>query len=311
MSKGAKVASPTPFDGNRKQTKLFLAQCELVFSAQPDAFKGNDAAKVAYVLSYMKQGLAASWGLRYMEEMATSQKKDTYDEFVAKVKDHFKEYDKGRTARNVIDRLRQGKNSIDAYNAVFNELSKDTGYGDADHMERYKKGLNWAIHQKILELEEQPKTLATLQEKAAKYEDILNRQRDESSRSTKPIYPDTYKGSVARYTPHSYHTTTSWSSDNVDYGEPMDIDALRRQPMSPRERAELMKKGACFRCRKTGHRAHDCPQKSPRRDGNRPAKVRKATVEEINQSIADLTMEEYGDVMMALKTKEADFAQGH
>ena len=91
----------------------------------------------------------------------------------------------------------------------------------------------------------------------------------------------------------------------------MDIDALRRQPMSPRERAELMKKGACFRCRKTGHRARDCPQKSPRRDGNRPAKVRKATVEEINQSIADLTMEEYGDVMMALKTKEADFAQGH
>ena len=37
----------------------------------------------------------------------------------------------------------------------------------------------------------------------------------------------------------------------------MDVDA-----MSMEERNELMKKGACFRCKKTGHLSKDCPTKN-------------------------------------------------
>jgi hypothetical protein len=44
---------------------------------------------------------------------------------------------------------------------------------------------------------------------------------------------------------------------------PMEIDALRRKPspLTPEERARLLKTGGCFYCRQCGHVLANCPSK--------------------------------------------------
>ena len=56
-------------------------------------------------------------------------------------------------------------------------------------------------------------------------------------------------------------TTRSWyrPTEKKDPNE-MDIDVLTFE-----ERQMLMKQGKCFRCRKTGHRAADCPDETDRK----------------------------------------------
>ena len=43
----------------------------------------------------------------------------------------------------------------------------------------------------------------------------------------------------------------------------MDVDVITKvyKAMTDEERAKLMKKGLCFRCRKEGHLSRDCPEK--------------------------------------------------
>ena len=47
----------------------------------------------------------------------------------------------------------------------------------------------------------------------------------------------------------------------------MDVDVL-----TTKERAELMKKGACFRCRAQGHLSRDCPNKGKKIEPNKEEK---------------------------------------
>jgi hypothetical protein len=42
----------------------------------------------------------------------------------------------------------------------------------------------------------------------------------------------------------------------------MEIDRVRAQQITTDERADLMKAGKCFTCRKQGHLSRDCPQRS-------------------------------------------------
>jgi hypothetical protein len=45
----------------------------------------------------------------------------------------------------------------------------------------------------------------------------------------------------------------------------MQIDAVALQPLTPQQREQLRRTGGCFRCRKVGHLARDCPRDAGQR----------------------------------------------
>ena len=52
----------------------------------------------------------------------------------------------------------------------------------------------------------------------------------------------------------------------------MDVDVITKvyKTMTDKEKAELMKKGLCFRCRKGGHLSQDCPEKKGKATTSQP-----------------------------------------
>ena len=79
----------------------------------------------------------------------------------------------------------------------------------------------------------------------------------------------------------------------------MDVDS-----MTTNERAELMRKGACFKCKKTRHQKDQCPDNEP------PKKTRKDVYGRIRAMIAELPKEEQKAMVdeMEKNPLEMDFA---
>ena len=80
----------------------------------------------------------------------------------------------------------------------------------------------------------------------------------------------------------------------------MDIDS-----MTMNEQAELMWKGACFKCKKTGHRKDQCPDNEPQQK-----KTGKDVYGRIRAMIAELPKEEQKAMMdeMEKNPLDMDFA---
>ena len=86
----------------------------------------------------------------------------------------------------------------------------------------------------------------------------------------------------------------------------MDVDA-----MSIKERDSLVKKGACFKCKKPGNRAQDCEEKKPiskklitqtnATSSNKPSKLH--NIRKLHAAFMGLTKEEKEE-LLALSNKE-------
>src|SRR3954452_25163544 len=71
----------------------------------------------------------------------------------------FGDPDPSSTARFKMDQLKQGNHSAEEYVASFKALTSKTKYNDAAHVEKFEKGLNPALVDKIYSLPEMPVTL--------------------------------------------------------------------------------------------------------------------------------------------------------
>jgi hypothetical protein len=93
-------------------------------------------------------------------------------------------------------------------------------------------------------------------------------------------------------------TPNSFLSRSVNLGgshpTPIEIDALQRKPtpLTQTERAHLIKIGACFYCRQTGHMIGDCPNKSP---GRPPMQRKVANMEQTPTPGAQPDLIDLGD----------------
>ena len=75
-----------------------------------------------------------------------------------------------------------------------------------------------------------------------------------------------------------------------------------------KERTALMKIGACFRCKKTGHLSRDCPDK--KNTGGQQAQTQapnKFTPKDIHGNIRSLSKEERVELMALMTADDGDF----
>lgn len=253
-SSGIKVAAPDVFDGTISKADTFISQLQLYFHGKR-VYDNSD--RIVTALSYMKGGTAGPWAklkVKWLETLDPGATLD-WDAFVQDFRRTFGDPNPGGTARHKISQLKQGNHTADEYVASFRELKDETGYNDVALVEKFKKGLDQNLVDRIYHLPEMPQNLEEWISWAIKL-DRQNREREVEKKvsnffSRPPSKPQSKPFPLGQSSSSS-SSSTNQPSTSVQARQPdvvpMEVDSGWRS----------VRPLICFKCRKPGHKAINC-----------------------------------------------------
>jgi Ty3 transposon capsid-like protein/Zinc knuckle len=256
--KEIKLNPPKTFDGSREKFRKFLQDAELYMTINKKLYD-TDLVKIGFVLSFMTEGQAAAWADQFVEEAQKTsiaqQKTDidlgTYPNFRKTLTDTFSAYDSPGEALSQMKNLRMKRDDpIEEHIAKFKSLVSESRI-EADSpviIDMFRETLTLPLQRRILTLESPPTTLKEWCEWAMKIDHNWRRMQLAVGRTQ----ANQQKGKGQQ---KKFYFPRKERDPNA-----MDIDRL-----SMEEREKLMKEGRCFRCKLTGHRANDCPDKNEKK----------------------------------------------
>lgn len=259
--KELRLHRPEPYDGTKTKFRTFLQSVLLYLAANAHIFK-HDKQKVAFALSYLTEGEAASWRQAWLESKTTPTEVDlgNWRDFVSDLNKAFTETDESGNALHTIRNMNQGSKTADEFVSEFKIVLSKTGLisknhrnltakqasvdpGDIAARQFFIDALNRPLAKKILESDECPDHLEGWYEKAIKVDDTYRRAKAFWTRRPEPVKTNN--------NPRKQWTFTKKDPDA------MDVDRLTME-----QKEELRRKGQCFFCKEHGHIASRCPKKS-------------------------------------------------
>jgi len=263
-----KAEPPAYYDGSPDRVQAFLTEISMYFGLVGE---GDPDRQVVYALSRIQGGKdksATKWAdakrlaiRQYHDKTAGKTAEQITAEglvhpmygwtaFKDQFEKHFMLHNENEMARDALDILVMGSKSCEEYTTMFNGYAEMAQYDEVYLLRKYQEGLNKALRDKVLGTYPAPEDLKNWKERA------LNLDRAwRKSQTKKNIKPE-----VKPFTP--YRKPEPKRDPNA-----MDIDRI-----SVEEQQDLMKKGACFYCKESGHLAKNCPKKGrmPARDQKKP-----------------------------------------
>lgn len=242
------IEKPAKFKGdgsviqNANSARAFVASF-VTFAQSNSKLSPDSVANTRWIpafLSFM-DGPARDWATPYLEAhvLGTSPWKE-WEDCARAFKTRFSVISSEETARDKIEHLKQGSQTLPAYAAEFSAVGALTGYNDVDLMRRFRRGLNPHFSEKLAIRGGRYDTLEALIRAANElYQDLYEETRRHGNGGP--------RDSHARYT-----------SD-----VPMEVDAMR--PGSNNARFDWLKsmRGRCYGCGSLAHTKAACPVVKP------------------------------------------------
>ena len=226
----------------------------------------TDKKKIGFLLSLLNDGEAGAWKEQFIQEafdeaMTKWGAKMTFGmfpDFLKRLKESFKPHN---DAANALTQLRalQYKlgDNIDEHITKFRMCLAQTKLDKTDNsqatIEFFKETLLPQLLQRIYGGETILETLSGWYRKTALQEQIR--------RDIKRAFGNTSQRNTTQYVPQKFNFQPRRDPNA------MDIDVLTVE-----ERASLIKKGACFRCREQGHLSRDCLNKEKKTEPKKEEK---------------------------------------
>jgi Retrotransposon gag protein len=175
-SKELNLNKPEPFDGNRENFKKFLQNVEVYMDVNHETYN-NDLGKIAFILSFMATGSAATWKAQLIEEAYArptpanpNDRLGTYIQFREDLIEAFSMFDSVGDALDELQSLRKTRNeSIDKHIAKFKMLAAESKIDTTNPLtiELFKETLPWGLMLQLMKLETPLKTINNWYEWAA------------------------------------------------------------------------------------------------------------------------------------------------
>ena len=248
-SKEIKLSPPATFDGDRKKLNEFLIDCRTYLELNAATYN-DDKKKILFMLSYMKGGTAGPWKEAWVSEniSGTTPVYGTFTNFYTKVRTDFSPADKEGDALVKMRTERMTGTTADEFVERFKQWARESKITeDRPLIDYFMETLPTPLRDKILNLDKVPTTITEWYDHTKRLDNqwrrakaIAERMRGQTSEKKK--FKIKYVPPPSRYTP---------SAPTRD-PDAMDIDRL-----STREQEEHFKKGLCFICHQSRHRARD------------------------------------------------------
>ena len=241
-SKGkAKPNQPSPFHG-KGTTKIesWVSQMNL-YIAEEDPQRAFTVA-----LSYL-EGDAHSWYRTY----SSTSPLGTWPQLKEALLRRFSPLDKTLSARDKLAKWRQMKD-VSSFNTDFLRIVLDIpDITESEKIDRYTRGLKPYIWEVLCTKDYT--NLEVIMTDALKVEAVKKGHR--------PGPKQFYAGS-------SSHPSEPQNQNYDPSGPvPMELGSTVVTKLTPEERERCLKEGLCFRCRKSGHMARECPEGKGRESG--------------------------------------------
>ena len=275
---------PTIFTGDRSKSNEFLED----FKVYRMANQGNQTMwiplkRVALILTYIKRKNVQDWRTwmvnkieRLMRRAPNRMAIPPEDEvlwtiFKRDFRNTFTDSQKQLTAHQKFLKVKMQGNALDEFIAEFEHLRSEAGWtsNNIRTITQFWRGLNTGLLKAIVQhVPPCPCTLHEWFNATHKQHNIWNELKAaiEDAKSTGLPAP-------------------LWR--NMTYMRPsnaMDVNAVRVNVLTVKEKEKLTKEGRCFKCRKQGHISHKCPEREENKNalccGNQGMTTRVAAVEE-------------------------------
>jgi Domain of unknown function (DUF4939) len=282
-SKELNPNKPEPFDGNRDNFKKFLQNVEVYMDVNHETYN-NDLRKIAFVLSFMASGSAATWKAQFIEEAyerpAPANPNDwlgTYTQFRKDLMEAFSMFDSVGDALDELRSMRKTKNKlIDEHIAKFKMLATESKINTTNPLtiELFKETLPWGLTLQLMKLETPLKTINDWYEWAAE----LDHRHAKINRAVEQTRGTGGKDKTPQ---KKYYFPRRERDPNA-----MDVDRLTIE-----ERNQLLKEGKCFKCWRTGHRANKCPENDDKKKKSKEVPKKKMNGRELHAHVRALFKE--------------------
>lgn len=263
-----KVPKPDNFRGKpHEDIHAFVFSVENYFAAE--ATQPGDATKVQVASGYFKEN-ALAWWMNVAKSEATTDPTisvlTSWERFKARVTAYFSPEGAVRANRDRLHSLTQTKSVAD-YTYAFNKLiAIIPGIGSDELIHAYVKGLKPAVR---IEVElRAPPTVEIAQRIATRVDEIIYTARPR----TKAPYPDRRPGTGTGNggpTPMELgYIGVAEHGNRGKPGRPSDRFSSVPHPrgkLTETDKAKLRAGGLCFYCKKPGHIAIACPEKTKTR----------------------------------------------
>ena len=249
-SKDLKFADQAPFTGKPEDLEPMLREAELRFQVQYSIYN-TPTKKAYYILTLFKSGNAKLWKEQYIRsrDEGTLCPGDSWTNFKAELQRNFKDVGSAQDAMQSLQKIQQGRMTVDEYNTHFRILVQKAGLDDHENnailTSMYSQGLNRETAKRII-LNGEPANLAAWMLQAATMDSYERRANQFFANAAKP--KGYFQGKKVPWKPKTVYKPR----EQYDQGVPMEIDRL-----DPQEEKGRKEKGLCFVCGQEGHFANE------------------------------------------------------